>query len=322
MRWFRTVALLCFVGFPCLLPSLGLRLNAETISPVLPSLSDQAFSADQILGLAAELMQEKEYYRAITEYRRFLFTFPHDTRRSMAHFRVGLAFYHGMDYGQALEVFNEVAKLYPDTPYGKQAWLWQGECLMRQGKYETAQDLYGAVGRSLLEEGFGEHATYRHAWALLYQQEWQKAAERFQSIPINHPFRETARQIAIAILDQGDFSRKSPLLAGVLSAALPGSGQLYTGRQGDALLAFVLNGLFVVGIVEALNHGQIAMAGILSLFEAGWYVGNIYGAVNGVHKHNRHRAETFLRELEGRFRYSPPELPPTARLGIRLSLGF
>lgn len=267
-------------------------------------------------------MQGKEYYRAITEYRRFLFAFPHDTRRSMVHFRVGLAFYHGMDYGKALEVFGEVAKLYPDTPYGKQAWLWQGECLMRQDKYETAQDLYGAVGRSLPGEGFGEHATYRHAWALLYRQEWQKAAERFQRIPTHHSFRKTARQIADAILDQEDFARKSPLLAGVLSAALPGSGQLYAGRQGDALLAFVLNGLFVVGIVEALNQGQIAMAGILGLFEVGWYVGNIYGAVNGVHKHNRHRAETFLRELEDQFRYYPPELPPTARLGIRLSLGF
>ena len=30
----------------------------------------------------------------------------------MAHFRVGLAFYRGMDYGKALEVFGEVAKLY------------------------------------------------------------------------------------------------------------------------------------------------------------------------------------------------------------------
>ena len=286
------------------------------------SLSEQVFSADQMLVFAAELMRGKEYYRAITEYRRFLFTFPHDTRRSMAHFRVGLAFYHGTDYGKALEVFDEVAKLYPDTPYGKQAWLWQGECLMRQGKYETAQDLYGAIGRYLPEEGFGEHATYRHAWALLYQQEWRKAAERFRSIPINHLFRETAQQVAEAILDKEDLSRKSSLLAGVLSAALPGSGQLYAGRQGDALLAFVLNGLFVVGIVEALNHGQIAIAGVLGLFEVGWYVGNIYGAVNGVHKHNRHRAETFLRGLEGQFRYDPPELPPTARLGIRLSLGF
>ena len=241
----------------------------------------------------------------------------------MAHFRVGLAFYRGLDYGKALEVFGEVAELYPDTPYGKQAWLWQGECLMQQGKYETAQDLYGGVSQHLSEEGFGEHATYRRAWALLHQQQWQKAAAQFQSIPINNSFRETAQQVAEAILDKEAFSRKSPLLAGVLSATLPGSGQLYIGRQGDALLAFVLNGLFVVGIIEALDHDQVAIAGVLSLFEMGWYAGGIYGAVNGAYKRNRHRAKTFIRELEEQFHYHPPEFPPTARIvGIRLSLRF
>jgi tetratricopeptide (TPR) repeat protein len=314
--------MLCFVSLSCLFQVPSSRLTAEPISPAL-SLSEQAFSADQMLAFAAELMREREYYRAITEYRRFLFTFPRDSRRSMAHFRVGLAFYRGIDYGKALEVFGEVAKLYPDTPYGKQAWLWQGECLMRQGKYETAEDFYDAVRQHSPGTALGEHATYRHAWALLRQQEWQKAAEQFRSIPIHNSFRETAQQIVEVILDKGDLSRKSPLLAGVLSATLPGSGQLYVGRQGDALLAFVLNGLFVVGIVEALNHNQVATAGVLSLLEAGWYASNIYGAINGAHKYNRYRAETFMRGLEGQFRYHPPEFPPTARtFGIGLGLRF
>lgn len=316
--------MLCFVSLPCPFQASSFQINAEPISPASSlSLLEQAFSADQMLAFAAELMREREYYRAITEYRRFLFTFPHDARRSMTHFRVGLAFYRGMDYGKALEVFGEVAKLYPDTPYGKQAWLWQGECLMRQGKYEAAEDFYDAAKQRLSVAGFGEHATYRHAWALLHQQEWQRAMEQFQSIPIHNSFREPAQQVAEIILDKGNLSRKSPLLAGVLSATLPGSGQLYVGRQGDALLAFVLNGLFVVGIVEALNQDQAAIAGVLSLFEAGWYAGSIYGAVNGAHKYNRHRAETFIQELEGKFRYHPPEFPPTARtFGIGLCLRF
>ncbi len=58
----------------------------------------------------------------------------------------------------------------------------------------------------------------------------------------------------------------------------PGSGQLYNGRLGDALLAFFLNSLFIVGAVEAVHSNAHAVAGILSFFEAGWYVGNVYGA--------------------------------------------
>ena len=71
------------------------------------------------------------------------------------------------NYGQALEVFGEVVKLYPETSYGKQAWLWQGECLRRQGKYKTAEDFYEADRQYSLEPAFGEHTTYRHAWVLL-----------------------------------------------------------------------------------------------------------------------------------------------------------
>ena len=262
-------------------------------------------------------MRQREYYRAITEYERFLFSFPHDTRRPMARFRVGLAFYRGMEFDKAIEVFDEVAKLYPDTSHGKQAWLWQGECLMRQGEYETAEELYNVVSQRL-DGKLGEYATYRRAWASLYQQEWQEATKQFQDVPIHNLFRETAQEITEAVHDKGDLSRKSPLLAAIFSATLPGSGQLYVGRQGDALLAFVLNGLFIVGIAEAINHDQVTITGILSLFEVGWYTGNIYGAINSAHKHNRQRAEIFIRELEGRFRYHPPESPPAARsFGVR-----
>jgi hypothetical protein len=101
---------------------------------------------------------------------------------------------------------------------------------------------------------------------------------------------------------------------------LPGSGQLYNGRAGDALLAFFLNALFTAGIVETVNQDKLAIAGILSFFEAGWYGGNIYSAVNGTHKHNRHTTETFIRNLENRFRLPPSETRNS--LGIRFSFGF
>jgi TM2 domain-containing membrane protein YozV len=96
-------------------------------------------------------------------------------------------------------------------------------------------------------------------------------------------------------------------VAGTLSAILPGSGQLYNGRLGDALLAFLLNGLFIAGITQAVTHEEFAIAGVLGFFEVGWYVGNVYGAINGAHKENRHTVETYLRNLEARYRLSPAE---------------
>ena len=298
------------------------RLQAQTGSPPASS-PNHAFSADRILAFAAELMRQKEYYRAITEYRRFLFNFPHEKRRSMAQFRIGLAFYRGRAYGEALKAFVEVAELYPDLPHGKLARLWQGECRMRQGKFEAAENLFAAASLSLAGEMPGDHAVYRHAWALLYQQQWREARKQFQSIPFSHSYHETARDIADEIPDITHSARKSPLLAGVLSAALPGSGQFYVGRRGDAWLALMLNTLFVAGIVEAMNQGQPALAGLLGFFEAGWYAGNIFGAVNGAHKYNAHQERRFIQEMEKQFPYEPPTSSSTApTIGIRLSLRF
>jgi hypothetical protein len=87
-------------------------------------------------------------------------------------------------------------------------------------------------------------------------------------------------------------------------------------------LLFLLNGLFIVGTVEAIEHGEIAIAGILSFFEAGWYAGNVYGAVNGAHKYNRQVTETFLQNLENRFRLPPPEAHSSSHVGLHVQVGF
>jgi hypothetical protein len=96
----------------------------------------------------------------------------------------------------------------------------------------------------------------------------------------------------------------------------------FKGGGSDALLAFVLNGLFVVGIVEALNHDQVAIAGALSHLDGVVRRQYLWG-YNGAHKYNRHRTDTFTRELGGQFRYHPPKASPAARtFGIRLGLRF
>jgi TM2 domain-containing membrane protein YozV len=112
------------------------------------------------------------------------------------------------------------------------------------------------------------------------------------------------------------------VLAGIFSGLLPGSGQLYNGRLGDALLAFFLNSLFIVGAIEAIHSDAPAIAGFLSFFEAGWYAGNVYAAINGAHKYNRHTAETFLGNLANRFHLVLPETRQTPMLSVQFSLGF
>jgi hypothetical protein len=61
---------------------------------------------------------------------------------------------------------------------------------------------------------------------------------------------------------------------------------------------------------------------VLGFFEAGWYSGNLYSAVNGAHKHNRSADEALLQDLEQRFRMMPPEFPQTQQIGPKISFSL
>ena len=295
---------------------------AQTIAPFSAHTPPAGLSADQLLTFADQLMRDGEYFRAITEYRRFLFYFPHDTRNAMAHFRIGLAFYRGQSYKDALRTFREAAQRYPRTSYGRQAWLWQGESLMQQADYAAAAQVYGEIIAQRDNKTVAQYARYQLGWTFLYQRQWHAASAEFQRLSPESPLYGAAQRLAREVLDGVQLPQKSPVLAGILSGVIPGSGQLYNGRRGDALLAFLLNGLFIVGTLEALKSGDLAIAGVLGFFEVGWYTGNVYSAVNGAHKHNRHVAVTFLHNLENRFRLQPPEARLPLKLGMQWSFSF
>jgi TolA-binding protein len=294
------------------------QLSASTTAPIEAG----SFSADQLLIFAEQLMREGEYFRAITEYRRFLFYYPDDPRRAMVHFSIGLAFYRGESYVEALQTFQEVTKRYPNTAYGKQAWLWQGESLIRRGQYTTAEQLYTEITERFPHDKIGQQARYQRAWTLLYRRQWRDAATQFQQVPPDSDLYQSAQLLTQEALVGERLPTKSPVLAGLFSGILPGSGQLYNGRLGDALLAFFLNTLFIIGAVEAVHSNAPAVAGILSFFEAGWYAGNVYGAINGANKYNRHTTEMFLRNLDNRFHFVLPETRHTPMLGVQFRLGF
>jgi TolA-binding protein/TM2 domain-containing membrane protein YozV len=280
------------------------------------------FTADQLLQFADQLLQEGEYFRAITEYQRFRFDYPDDPRQAMALFRIGQAYYRGQQYQKALQTFRDVTHTYPDSPYGRQAWLWQGESLLQQTQYDAAEQSYATYIERYANAPAIPYARYQKGWTLLYRRQWQAATTELQQIPPSSPLYAAAQQLAMEAQEGSQQPKKSPFLAGILSTFLPGAGQLYNGRHGDAVLTFLLNGLFIAGTIEAIQHDQLAIAGTLGFFEAGWYGGNVYSAVNGAHKHNRHTDEALLHNLERRFRMTPPDMPQTQQIGLQLSFRF
>jgi hypothetical protein len=98
---------------------------------------------------------------------------------------------------------------------------------------------------------------------------------------------------------------KHPALAGVMSAVLPGAGQVYAGSWQAAAVTFVLNGLFVAATVELAQDAHYLTAAAAGTAASFFYVGGIMNAVDLARRRNQLATKPYADDLE---RLLVPEL--------------
>ncbi|ADR23233.1 hypothetical protein MATR_29180 [Marivirga tractuosa] len=96
---------------------------------------------------------------------------------------------------------------------------------------------------------------------------------------------ESFRQIE---KDLQSYNRKSPFLAGLYSALLPGSGKFYAGKRGQGIYSFVISSLLAFQAIESYQKAGpgsarfIIYGGLFSLF----HIGNVWSSALSVKKYN------------------------------------
>jgi len=108
------------------------------------------------------------------------------------------------------------------------------------------------------------------------------------------------RQDGELVRRHGELPRKSPLLAGALSAVIPGLGRVYLGRWPDGLLSFLLVG--TTGALAAqgfYEEGRGSVRGwILGGVAALLYAGNVYGSAVGALVQRRDAEDALMQEVD------------------------
>lgn len=247
------------------------------------------------LSFADSLVAEEDYYRAITEYKRFLHYSPNDPHAAYAQLAVAKCLLAGQRWQQADLALEKVWETYPDSPEAEMAVQLFADAAYDRGDYAAAQSRYTKLKSDGTSQR-NEMAEYKIGLSQLQQNKPAEAGASFSRLP--PPLKQ---QLTSALDDYQRLPEKSPQLAGALAAILPGAGQLYTERPRQAGVAFALNTAFIYGAIEAFDNENYAVAGILSLFEIGWYGGNIYNAMNNAHKFNRSQQDQFLQKFQQRF---------------------
>ena len=259
------------------------------------------------MELADQFFSEGDYEGAVREYKRFLFFFPQSAKAEEALLKTARSYFRGQKWEEALAACDNLIKKNPAPPLKSEAFLIQGDVLAVKKQYPEARISFEKAREVSPGTRVADEAQFQIARTYLREEKWKEAADGFRKIDKNSKLYPKSDSFAQGLDRIQQVPQKSPAAAGVLSAILPGAGQAYSEEYGRAAISFLLNGLFIWGMVESFRRDQYVVGGILTVFELGWYSANILNAVNSADKYNRKKTQDYIDELER---------------GSRLSLGL
>ncbi len=259
--------------------------------PVSPSRAESGvFLTESVqLKVADAFMEEGEYYRAVTEYKRFLILFPDSDRADYALFRTGLACYQGEEYEAAVRSFSALRERCRLSGYASRAYYFEGLAYWKSKQYGEARKAFEGLVRTYPDSESAPLALVASAMLALEQDHVTTSRSGLQTLIAAYPDYPLSPKAgeAMKLLDQyEELPRKSEVLAGVMSAVVPGSGYFYAEHYGDGMTAFLINALAIAGIVTATYQENYAVAGIVGGVGLPFYFGNIYGSANAARKWN------------------------------------
>jgi TolA-binding protein/TM2 domain-containing membrane protein YozV len=278
--------------------------------------------ADLLWDFAGHLYQEQDFYRALSEYQRFLFLFPTDSRVPEAELQIGRCYRQDGKFQKAFRHLIRLHNRRAEEPAGREALLEMVKIREEQGRYPEA--IYWTKQFIERYPDYAEiDAVYLHlAWLQIDSGKYKEAITTLGMLQSESTHYPGARSLRQALEQRPETGKKSPVVAGTLSAVLPGSGHLYAGRPGQAASSFLLNALFIAGAVLAFQNDSPVLGGILVFFELGWYQGGIRSAVQAARQENEKQERKYRRELKQRYRLSLGLEPGKERMALSVRLSF
>ena len=270
-----------------------------SVFPALIAIADSPsidyYQPANIRKFADYLYAQGDYLRAAGEYQRYLFSQPTALGGDVLR-RIAESYRWGGQPDRAVQFLETLLQTRPDSNLARYEL---GATYFLAGQYsesihflKESQDLFqGGEYRWKSQMLIGMNT--------LMQKRWESAIQHFDQFDLSGLPETVGHRASMykGYAEDGiDLPSKSPLLAGFLSTALPGSGRIYIGRSNDALLT-----VFLLGVLGWATYDGFSKNGVSS--RKGWtlgtlggifYLGNIYGSVVAAQTHNRRTEAAFL----------------------------
>jgi len=255
-------------------------------------------------AFADALFESGDHYRAITEYKRALFTAPAAVDAPTWSLRIGESLRRGAQHEAAGEAFDDTVRSY-GTYVAGDAYLGGARAYLATDKHESALARAKSAADWFKDApDRWRQARFLEGWSLLLSHRDEEAVAAFAAARGADALGLGAGRLVDVFPQLKTLPHKEPVLAGVLGL-VPGLGHLYVGDPASALSALVWNGVFIVAIWQAVLTSQWSVAAVLGIFEAMWYGGSVVGAMTGAHRFNR---DARLNAIEDLAKLAPMDL--------------
>lgn len=235
------------------------------------------------IAFADYLFQQKEFSMAAKEYHRIFFFSQNDSLTMNAHYKLGLSYMGLAQWNRARSIFSNVINESKNEDLKEAALYNQGACHSQAGDFTSARRQYDRIIASFPNGNLTVQSKMMRALTFVDEAQWVQAGAAFMQVSGDYPQTPAgliSGRMAIKSEQAARIPERSPLLAGLLSAILPGSGQALSGRIGDGFYSLVLTSTFGYLAYRLADEDKTASAAVCSVIGFSFYLGNIYGAQN------------------------------------------
>lgn len=291
----KTFQLTIFITFFFLVAPLYSAVAGSESTPILePFLT---ISPDKQFEFAESYFSNKEYARAVNEYKRFIFFFPKDERVELAMYRICESHYNEKRFTEAIDSSKLLIEQYVDTDLAIESYFMMSESYVKINAFNSAIITLHNLMAITDDVSVRDRANYRIGWIYLEMASWEKARHYFARVDGQNREKYRLEELAAALDKVKNIPQKNPRVAGFLSV-IPGAGYLYCERYQDALIAFLLNAGLIYAAYESFDEDHYALGGLITFVGFGFYAGNIYGSITSAHKFNRNQTTNFINKLK------------------------
>lgn len=256
---------------------------------------------------ADSLFQEGDYLNAAHEYKRLLFSHPDAPQIDFIAFRVAASYQNAGKLENAIRAYQLLIDTYPKSILIARAKNNIAQCHVLLGDNEQGLASLTRFLSEHKESSLAPRAHFTIGMLHIDKGEWTQASRVWNEIFLTYPespFAKVSDRLARTVKDVDTLPRRSPTVAGVLSALVPGSGQVYSGRTMNGLYAFV--SVAVLGSASFYYADQeryeVAVpVGVLGLF---LYGNSIYQSVETARAFNIQQERYFRNRLQQEIRDS------------------